>query len=294
MKTKLIYFCARLARRREIPITKNATKSSSSGAALVRLVIVVSLFLSALGMTLPAITPQSDTTSSISGPSPQQAPAFPNLTGSSANQLPPGVPMPQDAKFSLNNRQSDPLSSSPSTGLPGFKGLPLRPSLRAGEISEPEAGLDAPLGRKPGTASGANSLAKPVFANQQPAPLSMQQPAASESMPLASASQIDWSIVNSANGTATEDTNLLNGVTCVSASNCWAVGQYWTGITYQTMIERWDGTSWAIVRSPNATTTSGNYLDGVTCVSASDCWAVGYISARTDQTLVEHWYRSSL
>ena len=67
-------------------------------------------------------------------------------------------------------------------------------------------------------------------------------------------------------------------MTCVSASDCWAVGYYYDGTTsiYQTLIERWDGTSWAIVTSPNTSATQNNYLNGVTCTSASDCWAVGY------------------
>src|SRR5205807_6455954 len=71
----------------------------------------------------------------------------------------------------------------------------------------------------------------------------------------------------------------LYGVTCVSASDCWAVGfsQSLVGTSNinQTLIERWDGTAWAIVSSPNTAALS-NYLDGVTCVSASDCWTVGY------------------
>ena len=65
-------------------------------------------------------------------------------------------------------------------------------------------------------------------------------------------------------------------MTCVSASDCWAVGYYDAGSAYQTLIERWDGTSWAIVTSPNTSATQDNYLNGVTCASASDCWAVGY------------------
>jgi hypothetical protein len=41
------------------------------------------------------------------------------------------------------------------------------------------------------------------------------------------------------------------GVTCVSASDCWAVGYTVlpiTGSYYQTLIEHWDGTSWSIVQ----------------------------------------------
>ena len=151
-----------------------------------------------LGMFSLAATPPVETTRANESPiTNHQSP------------LPPGVPLPPGmassprdpldaprSKVELGNDpslvtrhssllQDDPSSSSPTAGFPGFAGMP--------------SGLDAPPGRKPGTASGANSLGNPVFANQQPAPLSVPQPAASESMPLASAAQSDWSIVNSPN-----------------------------------------------------------------------------------------------
>jgi len=64
------------------------------------------------------------------------------------------------------------------------------------------------------------------------------QSAASESMPLVSGAQSnDWSIVSSPNTSATEH-NALRGVTCVSASECWAVGYYLTENAAQTLIER--------------------------------------------------------
>jgi len=68
-----------------------------------------------------------------------------------------------------------------------------------------------------------------------------------------------WAIVSSPN-TSTTDYNSLSGVTCVSASECWAVGYYFTGDNFvdQTLIERWDGTSWSIVSSPNTSTTEAN------------------------------------
>jgi hypothetical protein len=102
-----------------------------------------------------------------------------------------------------------------------------------------------------------------------------------------------WTIVSSPNTSAT-DYNSLSGVTCVSASECWAVGYYFTSDNFvdQTLIERWDGTSWSIVSSPNTSTTEANVVLGVTCVSASECWAVGYYYGLDDlisQTLIERW-----
>src|SRR5438552_2830988 len=78
-----------------------------------------------------------------------------------------------------------------------------------------------------------------------------------------------WSIVTSPN------TGGLSGVTCTSPSDCWAVGSYRNGFYNQTLIEHWNGTAWSIVTSPNTSTTQSNGLSGVTCTSASNCWAVG-------------------
>ncbi len=101
-----------------------------------------------------------------------------------------------------------------------------------------------------------------------------------------------WTIVNSPN--TNTQSNVLLGVTCGSASDCWAVGDYaFTGSVLQTLIERWNGTSWEIVSSPNTSATQSNLLYGVTCGPASDCWAVGYYIvdavSNLNQTLIERW-----
>ena len=103
-----------------------------------------------------------------------------------------------------------------------------------------------------------------------------------------------WSIVSSPN-TSTTQNNYLQGSSCVSTSDCWAVGYYYTGTYDQTLIEQWNGTSWSIVTSPNATTTENNQLNGVSCVSASDCWAVGHYTYTNGvaQTLIEQWNGTS-
>jgi hypothetical protein len=78
----------------------------------------------------------------------------------------------------------------------------------------------------------------------------------------------------------------------LSASNCWAVGYYYGGgIAAQTLIERWDGTSWAIVTSPNISATQYNLLYGMTCASGLDCWAIGiyYVDPGVTKTLIEHY-----
>jgi hypothetical protein len=149
----------------------------------------------------------------------------------------------------------------------------------ASEVNALPPGVPLPSGM-------ASSLRDPRGAlfsvNQQGDPLSSGPAAGFPSMPLAPAPAGGWAIVTSPNSRNLQNSYLF-GVTCVSASNCWAVGSVFDSNAipnYATLIERWDGTSWAVVASPNTTDAGGNaypnFLTGVTCVSASDCWAVGF------------------
>ncbi len=100
-----------------------------------------------------------------------------------------------------------------------------------------------------------------------------------------------WSIVGSPNTIATKD-NELDGVACTGGSPCWAVGYGANANNFhQTLIERWNGTSWSIVGSPNTSGTTHNELRSVTCSSTSECWAVGYGTTATNfrQTLTEQY-----
>jgi hypothetical protein len=98
-----------------------------------------------------------------------------------------------------------------------------------------------------------------------------------------------WSVVSSPNTSPTQS-NGLDDVTCVSASDCWAVGIYHDGSFGHTLIERWDGATWSIVASPNTSATQTNVLESVACTSTNACWAVGYYyNGSFDQTLIEKW-----
>jgi hypothetical protein len=81
----------------------------------------------------------------------------------------------------------------------------------------------------------------------------------------------------------------LYSVSCVSASECVAVGYTFTGSVFETLVMVWDGTAWSIVTSPNA----GTIVDGlfsVSCVSASQCVAVGStFTGSAYETLVMVW-----
>jgi hypothetical protein len=83
------------------------------------------------------------------------------------------------------------------------------------------------------------------------------------------------------------------GIDAVSPSSVWAVGRGEdpTGTVDQTLIERWNGSSWSVVPSPNVGAAS-NDLSGVSALSGGEAWAVGSFvdpgTGHTD-TLVEHF-----
>ena len=89
----------------------------------------------------------------------------------------------------------------------------------------------------------------------------------------------------------------FGGVSCPSATSCFAVGdiasESSTTFTDETLIEHWDGTKWSIVASPDPRGTTDASLLGVSCSSATSCFAVGdYITSPvrfTSTTLVERW-----
>lgn len=99
-----------------------------------------------------------------------------------------------------------------------------------------------------------------------------------------------WSVVSSPN-IGSPANGILFGVSCASADRCWAVGYGVDAGIFQTLIVQYDGTSWAIVSSPNPAGSSSSFLNGVTCVSVDDCWAVGnhFSPGNPQQTLIEHF-----
>jgi hypothetical protein len=69
----------------------------------------------------------------------------------------------------------------------------------------------------------------------------------------------------------------LAAVTCISARNCWAVGSFDRGTTPLNEALHWDGTRWSKIATPQPGMPGNvaNSLNGVSCVSFRDCWAVG-------------------
>jgi hypothetical protein len=76
----------------------------------------------------------------------------------------------------------------------------------------------------------------------------------------------------------------LNALSAFSSSNVWAVGAYTTTTgVLETLVERWNGTTWTKVISPNA---GASALNAVAAISANDVWAVG---TGGGDTLALHW-----
>jgi hypothetical protein len=83
-----------------------------------------------------------------------------------------------------------------------------------------------------------------------------------------------WRVVTSPNAGTSGD-NVLTSVDALSGTNAWAVGSSRAATSRKSLIQRWNGTSWTIVSSPNPGTI-GNSLLGVEATGSNDIWAVGW------------------
>jgi hypothetical protein len=102
-----------------------------------------------------------------------------------------------------------------------------------------------------------------------------------------------WSVTLSAN--QGKGDNVLNAVTCASATQCIGVGYYDVGVGQpQALIETWDGTTWTVTPSPG-TGSDPSALNGVACGlffgtagNSEYCIAVGLEdSGGVTQSLIE-------
>jgi hypothetical protein len=84
-----------------------------------------------------------------------------------------------------------------------------------------------------------------------------------------------WAVVPSPNAT---NTNQLLSVSCTGPSFCMAVGDdvpVRGRMAGETLAEVWDGSAWSLLPTPDPSTIE-DFLNGVSCTSASECMAVGY------------------
>jgi hypothetical protein len=104
-----------------------------------------------------------------------------------------------------------------------------------------------------------------------------------------------WTVIPSPGNTAVN--SVLDGVTVAGAKQAWAVGTAGCPADQsRTLTERWNGSRWSIVASPNGGVAANHFstLQAVTALSASDVWAVGGQAgirnhAPVTVPLIEHW-----
>jgi subtilisin family serine protease len=103
----------------------------------------------------------------------------------------------------------------------------------------------------------------------------------------------EWTRVTAPNPEgATEAT--LEGISCSSSNACMAVGNYkGSSGPNKTLTERWSGSSWSVVSSPNPGGETYAKLRGVSCLSSSSCIAAGVsytgLIPSKESTLAESW-----
>ena len=109
-----------------------------------------------------------------------------------------------------------------------------------------------------------------------------------------------WSIVASPNPSGTTSNN-LELLSASSASDIWAIGDISSANSssgeFETLMEHFNGFSWSVVSSPVPTGSLLNDVDGLSVISPSDAWAVGWsVSAGSSKsiaivqrTLIEHF-----
>jgi hypothetical protein len=87
--------------------------------------------------------------------------------------------------------------------------------------------------------------------------------------------------------------NFLNGVAIIAPDDIWAVGFTISGSgVAQSLTMNWDGSTWSVVPSPNAT-SDGTVLHGVAGAASNDVWAVGQNPSCTCETVAMHWNGST-
>jgi hypothetical protein len=110
-----------------------------------------------------------------------------------------------------------------------------------------------------------------------------------------------WKLQNTPRPRAAVDRyTYLYGVSCMSATSCMAVGDSDSGgafshkyNTFRSLSERWNGRRWAIAPTPRPASATEAFLQGVSCVSANSCTAVGWAmlnpSGVTEAFVAESW-----
>jgi hypothetical protein len=94
-----------------------------------------------------------------------------------------------------------------------------------------------------------------------------------------------WRQVPSPNPTGSTHNNALLGVDAVSPTNAWAVGEYFKGSDFRTLVLHWNGSSWRQITDKNA--NPAGQLDTV-AVAGGDLWTGGARDFLLKSVLVTH------
>jgi hypothetical protein len=90
----------------------------------------------------------------------------------------------------------------------------------------------------------------------------------------------------------------LNGIACVSPSECFGAGSIgsFNNASHKALIERWNGTAWSLQVLGSPTGTLNTFFNGVSCGGPFACFAVGDENDNTSlmpNALVERWNGSA-
>lgn len=82
----------------------------------------------------------------------------------------------------------------------------------------------------------------------------------------------------------------LNATACAGPSACVAVGQYSAKSKDLVLAQRWTGSRWQAAKAVTPAGSIVALLAGASCVTASNCWAVGRAESTSNTlVLIEHW-----
>ena len=117
--------------------------------------------------------------------------------------------------------------------------------------------------------------------------------------PATASTNSGWNIIPSPNAKPPSSDFLLD-TACANASVCWAVGGSFPSLGNNSqphaIVDGWNGSTWSAGPDVSPTGTEASVLWSVTCVEASDCWAVGAAKLAdqgTPSALAEHWNGST-
>jgi len=111
-----------------------------------------------------------------------------------------------------------------------------------------------------------------------------------------------WTITPSA-ASPSPDGGFLYGVTCVTSADCWASGAMTdsNGNAAGILMQHWNGATWSDLSASVPDSSTPGILNGISCLSATQCWAVGSLGGFggggggnfQPQAIIENWNGSS-